>query len=127
VSFKMSFRKARERTPANRDDFQDCEIALVNDQWECSVSGVAGPSGVVSPKAQKHLEALRTVLEGDQTTVTAGGRAAAPRAAWEGECIRSKLIDPAKPSARVLFNKYRKELADAHLVAVDGDLTWLAT
>jgi len=33
VSFKMSFGKARERAPSNRCDFQDVEIALVDDAW----------------------------------------------------------------------------------------------
>jgi hypothetical protein len=33
VSFSLIFPKARERTPDNRGDFTDVDIALVNDQW----------------------------------------------------------------------------------------------
>lgn len=33
VSFRMTFRKAREREPTTRADFEDMEIALVNDAW----------------------------------------------------------------------------------------------
>ncbi|WFU19413.1 AAA family ATPase [Bradyrhizobium sp. CB3481] len=33
VSFKLEFRKARERTPDNRHDFQKVNVFLVNDRW----------------------------------------------------------------------------------------------
>ncbi len=33
VSFKITFRKARERTPETRSDFEDVNIALVKDAW----------------------------------------------------------------------------------------------
>jgi len=34
VSFNLEFRKARERRPDNREDFQPVNIVLVNDRWD---------------------------------------------------------------------------------------------
>ena len=48
VSFRITFTKARERTPETRDDFRDVHVALVDNTW--TVAGgvdresVAGPS-----------------------------------------------------------------------------------
>jgi RecA-family ATPase len=48
ISFKLTFPKARERTPETRADFADVRIALVDDHWTCSAPGAAG-KGKVSP------------------------------------------------------------------------------
>jgi AAA domain len=124
VSFQLSFKKARERTPATRDDFQDVKIALVDDCWE---RNIAGPlqQGKVSPQTRKALDALTNVLAGDQVTKLSGNRRAAHRDHWQAECALLGLIDQAKAdSARALFSKFRRELVAAHFIACEGDMSW---
>lgn len=126
VSFSMKFTKARERTPTNRDDFQDVKIALVNDQWEYELSRAQRPDKI-SPQAARALDALRNVIAGDRATPLPGGRRAAVTADWKAECVLLGLIDAeAKPhSARTLFAKYRRELVGAFRIGCEGDFSWL--
>jgi hypothetical protein len=124
VSFKLSFPKARERTPATRLDFQDVHVALVNDEWRHECSQRIRPAKI-SPMALKFLDALTNVIASDQAVPMSGGRKAARRAHWEDECIHLGLLDKDKRhSARTLFAKYRRELVAADRVACEGDLTW---
>ena len=61
VSFALEFRKARERTPATRADFQRARIAIVGDQWTVDVTASV-PPGHVSPLGEKFLDALHNAL-----------------------------------------------------------------
>ena len=47
VSFTLKFGKARERTPATRDDFRDIDICLLDDEWthEAAVIEKKKPAG----------------------------------------------------------------------------------
>ncbi|MEH2468838.1 hypothetical protein V1281_001906 [Nitrobacteraceae bacterium AZCC 2161] len=126
VSFSMSFKKARERTPTTRFDFQDVTIALANDRWEHIVTEAVRPSRV-SPRTQKAFDALVNVIAGDQVTTLSGSRRAAHRNHWTAEANARGLIDIAgKPgSARTLMNTFRRELVAANLIACEGDFSWL--
>ena len=125
VSFSMTFKKARERKPATRFDFQDVKIALVNDQWEHELTDARRPDKV-APQTAKALEALSNVLGGEQAEILPGNRRAAHRDHWQAECALLGMIDPGKPhSARTLFNKYRRELVAANRIACEGDFSWL--
>jgi hypothetical protein len=125
VSFSMAFKKARERTPATRFDFQDVKIALVNDQWEHELTQTQRPDKV-PPQTGKALDALTNVLASDQAVTLPGNRRAATRDHWEAECAQRGLIDMGKPhSARTLFNKFRRELVAANRIACEGDFSWL--
>jgi AAA domain len=124
VSFSMSFKKARERTPTTRFDFQDVKIALVNDRWEHELTDAHRP-GKVAPLTGKALDALTNVLASDQAVTLPGNRRAAHRDHWQAECALLGLVDPAKQhSARTLFNKFRRELVAANLIACEGDQSW---
>jgi hypothetical protein len=124
VSFALSFKKARERTPDNRGDFREVTIALVRDRWEHSAAQTE--KGRISPTASKFLDAVVNVLASGDTPTFQGWKAATT-AMWQAECVVLGLIDPAaKPgSARALFSKNRRELIAAKHVACNGDLTWL--
>ena len=126
VSFSISFKKARERTPATRFDFQDLKIALVNDQWQYELTDTRRPSKV-SPQTQKALDALTNVLAGDQIVMLPGGRRSVHRDDWAAECNVRGLIDVKRneKSATTMFNRFRRELVAANLIACEGDLQWL--
>lgn len=126
VSFSVTFKKARERAPQTRADFQDVKVALVSDTWEHDPSE-AVRAEKVSPRIQKALEALTNVLAGDRTTMLPGGRRAAHRDDWAAECNARGLIDLVGKagSARTLMNTYRRDLVAANLIACEGDFQWL--
>lgn len=126
VSFSMNFKKARERTPATRRDFEDVKVALVHDRWEHEVSTTLR-RGHVRPGVQKALDALTNVLASDEAVTLPGNRRAAHRDAWAAECSARGLIDlKGKPdSARSLMNTWRRELIAANRIACDGDLSWM--
>lgn len=124
LSFKLAFKKSREKTPATRADFEEAKIALLNDQWVHEVQ--ASAKAKASPKAQKYREALRTVADGPSGAVRSGHRAA-NRTDWQDRCAALGLIDAdAEPKVqRADFYKYRKQLLEAGLIACDGDFSWL--
>ncbi|WP_338821403.1 AAA family ATPase [Bradyrhizobium septentrionale] len=126
VSFTLQFRKARERTPTIRFDFQEVKIALVNDRWEHELSSARRP-GRLAPRVQKALEALTTVLAGDRASMLPGNRRAAHRDDWAAECNARRLIDLKRNanSARTLMNTFRRELVVANRIACEEDLQWL--
>lgn len=81
LSFGMAFRKARERTPSTRFDFQDVRIALTDDQWQYELTNARLP-GKISPQTRKALDALRNAIASDQAVSLSGGRRAARREGW---------------------------------------------
>ena len=124
VSFALEFRKARERTPATRADFQRARIAIVGDQWTVDVTVSVRP-GHVSPIAQKFLDPLHNALAGD-TTETRYGRRAVTLELWKAECFKIGILDrdkPPKPTS-ALWSKYRLELIAANRIACDNTMAW---
>jgi hypothetical protein len=123
VSFNLCFRKARERTPATRDQFVDVKVALVNDQWTWEPSSGIGQQKVVALH-KKFYEALcvATSASGRQMN----GHPVATIDEWRSRCVAMGLIDPqAKPdSARTLLSKARRELIAANWIACNETDAW---
>jgi hypothetical protein len=121
VSFGLEFRKARERTPANRADFADITVALVDNEWTYSGAQTAPTAKPPTGADKKFLEAFFNC-----PTLTHSDRQCVPMEAWRNECVRMRLIDPdARPdSARSLFSRHRKNLVVSNLIACDGDFAW---
>jgi AAA domain/Bifunctional DNA primase/polymerase, N-terminal len=124
VSFLLEFRKARERTPANRHDFEDVTVALVNDVWIGDVGKAVQPKKA-SPIGMKFFEALQTAFADNETTTFQSWKAVT-MAQWRTECRTRGLIDEGKPDAvRSLMSKYRRELIACNLIACNNDLVWI--
>jgi hypothetical protein len=124
ISFAMKFRKARERTPATRFDFQDVKIALVNDTWSHELTQAKRPDKI-TPQTARALDGLHNAIASGQTVTRPSGRRAAGREAWMAELALLGMIDPGKPvSARSLFNRWRRELAAAHRIGCEGESSW---
>jgi hypothetical protein len=122
VSFQLSFPKARERTPANRADFADKRVVLINDQWKCTAADRSARK--VSPLAVKFRKALAGAIIGSDAKMH--GQPAATIKSWSRECEKVGLIDPDKPdSARALFSKHKLELISADHVACNETMAWL--
>ena len=123
VSFAWSFRKARERTPETRAEFEDVRIALVDNRWTYEGAGKAGRANV-PPLTQKFFNALRDAVIGESLRVF--GCAAATLAGWRNECVRQGLLDNEKPdSARSLFSKHKLALIGANWIACNETQAWI--
>jgi AAA domain len=127
ISFSMAFKKARERTPANRFDFQDVKIALVSDHWEHELTQAQRPDKI-APQAARALDALRNVIASDRAVSLTGGRRAASREAWLDELALLGMIDlkGKADSARTMFARWRRELVAAFRIGCEGDWSWPA-
>jgi hypothetical protein len=125
VSFSQVFKKARERTPTTRFDFQDVRIALVNDHWEHELTQAQRPDKI-TPQAARALDALRNVLAGDCAVTLTGGRRAATREVWMAELALLGMVDLQEKahSARTLFLRWRRELVAAFRIGCEGDWSW---
>jgi hypothetical protein len=124
VSFALEFRKARERTPATRADFQRACIAIMGEEWTVDVTAAVRP-GHISPIGQKFLDALHNALAGDTITQHYGRRAVTLEL-WKAECIAIGILDRGKPpnQVRALWSKYRLELIAANRIACDDKMAW---
>jgi phage/plasmid primase-like uncharacterized protein len=124
VSFTWSFKKARERNPENRGDFDDVNIALVNDGW----TGTAGSSrkAKLEPLERKFFEALQNAVIGNEANKMFGCPAASFEL-WRSECVKKGLIDPKdKPaSARSLFSKHKLALITKSWIAANDGMAWI--
>jgi AAA domain len=125
VSFQLTFKKARERTPDTRTDFVDVRVALINNRWVFETVTEAS-SRQPSPLGAQFLKALTNVIASDDVVIYRGERAARLDA-WRRECVTLGILDPgAKPdSARSLLSKHRRELIQCRQIACHEDLTWL--
>jgi hypothetical protein len=120
VSFKLEFRKARERTPQTRADFADINVALVNNEWTYSGSGAKMQP---SPHGRKFLNALVNALAGDDTT-TISGRRCVTLDTWKGECGAIGLMEQDKRGL-TLFSKYKVELITRNQIACSETMAWV--
>jgi hypothetical protein len=123
INFKLTFQKARERTPLTRADFEDARIALVGDAWNTSGRGTV--RGKVSPLGSKFLDALRDAAVGNDAN-RMFGCPTATIAMWRAECVTRGLMDDDKShTGRTLFAKHRRELIAANRVACDAAMAWI--
>jgi AAA domain len=124
VSFTLSFPKARERTPNNRSDFTEVNIALVDNRWisETTTGGKEKPA----PLARRFFEALQAAAHNSSLTHI-NGYPIASLDEWQAQCVASGLIDPtAKPdAARSLFSKYKLQLIAANWIAANTEAAWI--
>jgi hypothetical protein len=119
VSFQLTFRKARERTPETRRDFDECTIALVNDEWISS--GKTLKRSKLSPSNQKFLDALTNVYASDATE-SFNGRKVVRVDHWRTECELLGLIEPGKTDkARSWFSRNKRELIERNYIASHFD------
>jgi hypothetical protein len=124
VNFTLSFHKARERTPDNRDQFTDLEVTLLYDCWEYK-DGSAKEK--LSPETEKIFGCLVEALaSGDQKAKHFTGHAVASLDEWREVCIKHGLIDPAKPdSARTLFNRHKLALITKNWIVCSENSVWI--
>jgi hypothetical protein len=120
VSFRLTFDKARERELANRSDFEDARVALVNNEWIWE-STAGRREQKLSPMGRKVYDALCSVC--NQTMY---GHPATTIEAWRERCFGWGLLDRGRTEAsnRTSFYKYRMELVTKNWVSCDETMAW---
>jgi hypothetical protein len=126
IAFSLKFTKARERTPDNRQDFDEVTVILSDDKWGVEASTTQKRKKGVSPLAQKFLAALHDALAAPGATIhRVAGRSAVTIDAWKLECRRLGLLDDEKPaSERALLSENRRALIAANAIVVSGESVW---
>ncbi len=127
IALKVTFKKARQRTPATREDYETTTLRLTKDIWTSDNAGQR-QTGRVSPAGLKFKDALANALSLPAAEHFNGQRAVTFDV-WRNECERMGLIDGQdKPhSARALLSKYRRELVAANVVVCENDLVWMVS
>jgi hypothetical protein len=119
LSFGLEFRKARERTPETRLDFEEVTIALINDEWISS--GKMMRRGTLNPSNKKFLDALTNVYASGQTEIF-DGRKVVHVEHWKAECAKLGLIEKDKtPKARSWFSRNKRELIERNYIVSHFD------
>ena len=95
VSFLLNFRKARERTPDNREQFDDTRVTLVNDRWSYEVASGSRKTKLW-PETEKFFECLTLVANADPVAKKFTGRPTASIESWREMCFKSGLLDRDK-------------------------------
>ena len=125
VAFRLSFKKARERTPANRLDFVDATITLNNDKW----TGV-----LVSNARGKINESLtREILRGFCALPPPAAERCKPdrirlRASTNGARNARRWVYSTQgkaDSARSLFSRHKRKLIAENWIGCSEELAWV--
>jgi AAA domain len=117
LSFLLSFRKARERRPDNREQFVDTRISLIGNRWLHVTEEDGSRKTKPSPEALKFLVCLRDVATDSVASIEG----------WRDQCTARGLIGQTnKPdSDRSLFSKYKRELITRNWIACDLTTAWI--
>jgi hypothetical protein len=116
IQFQFEFRKARERTPETRSDYQDVTIALVEDKW---IGTVGISRGKPSPAEAKVLEAFDDLVKDGKAVQRADGHWAVKQDDWEQECDRLGIATRGNK-----FRSYKSRLVHKNFIRCDGDWSW---
>jgi hypothetical protein len=116
ISFTLEFRKARERTPETRADFESITVSLIEDQW--LEDGAGRRQGKPSRQELSVLEVLNELI-GGSNVVTHKGHRAVNSEIWKEECLRRGLL----PNHHA-FRACRSHLVQKNLIECDGELAW---
>lgn len=125
VSFLLSFRKARERTPENREQFVDTRVALSYGEWTYE-SDAGSRKGKLSPEGEKFFECL-VIVTADSKAKRVSGEPTATIESWRQMCVKSGLLDPeSKPGgSRSLFSRHRRDLIARNWIACNETSVWV--
>jgi hypothetical protein len=122
VSFVLTFPKARERTPDNRADFANVDVALVNDQWT-GVATTNVKAKITEGLVLKFFEALQLAADNSSVASTSG-RPTATLEEWRAQCVSQGLLDQQR-NVRAAFSKYKLKLIAANWIACNAELAWI--
>jgi hypothetical protein len=116
ICFTVEFRKARERTPETRADFEDITVSLIDDQW--LENGGIRRKGKPSGKEELMIEVLNELLAGSNVLTHRGHRALHVDP-WLDACLHRGIL-----TSKNAFYTYKSRLVEKRLIQCEGDLSW---
>lgn len=133
IAMRLTFTKARQRTPANRADFETVTLTLKEDRWEAVTATKGKNKKSLSARATTGLDKLRDLIARSGQPAPTSDHIP-PRAtvvtldAWRKHLQATGVIDsdPTTSTSRTAFFKIKDELVDAGRVAIWGMHVWLA-
>lgn len=140
VSFKLTWQKARRRTPANRGDFEPMVIQLAEGAWNAKPAPAPGTAGTVSqsrPLSQSGevaLDALRkavasTAERPPEHEMTRGVRDAVRLKTWRTYFAQVAGYGPEpkdKEAERRAWNRGRENAQARGVIRTWGDWCWIS-
>jgi hypothetical protein len=117
ISFKLEFRKARERRPDNRADFETVTVALVDDKWE-TTGRVIREKGKPSDAEVGLLRVFDQLIR-SPTMFMHKEHMAVHSEQWRSECLRQGVV-----KTKNFFTSYRCRLVNKNLIECDGEISW---
>jgi hypothetical protein len=123
VHFLLTSRKARERNPDNRSDFEDVKVTLEFNKWKYEIA-TGERKKEPSPMGEKYYKGLQVVVGKDPK---AEGYFVATLDAWFQACVSDGLLEPqnGEKAAQRLFSKYKQELIARNWIKCDPTNVWL--
>ena len=130
LTFSLEFTKARERTPENREEFEDVTITLKGDHWELAKgAGLRGkkvPASVQTAFAMLH-KALDEAGERPPASEHIPEHVRCVRLSlWKKYCEMGAITKSDNDDAfRMAFTRAGDKLQQLGLVAVWGEYVWV--
>jgi hypothetical protein len=126
VCFRINFQKARERTPANRSEFAEVTVTLLNEQWKCDAVNVSYRKAKLSPMESKFYEALLSAARVSKAKRWKNYPTAYAEE-WAATCVTMGLIASTEREPMKTFYKFRGNLVAANWVANNDEVAWSLT
>jgi hypothetical protein len=128
ISFDMTFKKARERSPATRTEFDDVQIALVDDAWTFTTGGTSKPKRTLSAKQQLALDILSDLaIDGKplppELQMPTSIRAV-PAFAWRTELESRGVLDKESSNPRARWQELKTGLLVREAIGERDGLVW---
>lgn len=140
LAMKITFSKARQRTPDNREDFETCELRLIGDEWK---SSAASRERSLPKGATVALQALHEAVEemGQPVPSMSGvpnGVTGVQVETWRDYFYRRRPLvvndktdaaeeNRAKEARKKQFQRSRDALQEADNIDCIADWCWLLT
>lgn len=127
IAFRLSFPKARERTPENRADFEPAVISLVADQWQSERSREIRARRTAKERA---LDLLRDAITRDGEIPAANGHIPAGKPCvteklWREYCLKGCISEGNDDATGRAFRRAAKAHLDAGKIGKWGNFVWL--
>jgi hypothetical protein len=116
ICFQFEFRKARERTPETRNDYQDVTIALVEDRWVGTV-GISREK--LRPQDARMLEEFDKLVKDGKAVQLDAGYWAVQTADWQTVCVDGGITKSAD-----VFRARKCQLVIGKYIGCDKERSW---
>ncbi|HEY7229179.1 MAG TPA: AAA family ATPase [Pseudolabrys sp.] len=130
ISFSLSFPKARERSPANRADYQDINVALVRDQWSYDAADRTATKQKLSTKQTLARNTLSDLV--NESGMLAPGSLKLPPSVrvaklddWRVELFSRGVLDAESKNPRTDFARLKDALQAKNVVGLRSGYIWL--